>query len=313
MTMQLRELVLYSHRGELRRLTFKPGVLNVINGESGTGKSALINIVDYCFGRDTCHIPARVIRDAVRWYGLLLQFGKGQVFVARAAPIPPQLTNSEIYYTVGESVEAPPMDRLIPNTNPSSLNDYLTRMMGVSPNLNIPRPGQTRDPLEATLQHSKLLVFQYQDEVAKKDLLFHRQGESSHLAQAIKDTLPYFLGAVEEDQLKIRHELQEARRALRGLERRLKEAEAIVGAEAGRAAPLIREGQAVGLIPPGDKSTAPADLLILLRAVRFTPAGEKAGLLTGDIRRLRSERGRPPARARSTPEGDRGCGSIRGQ
>jgi hypothetical protein len=290
MNMQIRELVIYSHRGEVRRLTFKPGVLNVITGESGTGKSALINIVDYCFGRDSCHIPARVIRDAVRWYGLLLQFGKGQVFVARAAPVPPQLTNSEIYYAVGESIEAPPMDRLIPNTNPSSLNDYLTRMIGVSPNLSVPPPEQTRDPLEATLQHAKLLSFQYQDEVAKKDLLFHRQGESSYLAQAIKDTLPYFLGAVEEDQLKTRHELQEARRGLRGLERRLRDAEAIGGAEAGRGAPLVREGQAVGLIPPGDAPTAPADLLALLRSVRFTPAVETAGLLAGDIRRLRSER-----------------------
>jgi hypothetical protein len=79
-------------------------------------------------------------------------------------------------------------------------------MMGVSPNLNVPPLGQTRDPLEATLQHGKLLAFQYQDEIAKKDLLFHRQGES-YVALAIRDTLPYFLGAVEEDQLKIRHEL----------------------------------------------------------------------------------------------------------
>jgi hypothetical protein len=290
MSMQIREIVIYSHRGEVRRLSFTPGALNVITGESGTGKSVLINIVDYCFGRDSCHIPARVIRDTVRWYGLLLQFGKGQVFVARAAPVPPQLTNSEIYYAVGESVEPPPMGRLTPNTNPSSLNDYLTRMMGVSPNLSVPPPEQTRDPLEGTLQHAKLLCFQYQDEVAKKDLLFHRQGESSYLAQALKDTLPYFLGAVEEDQLKTRHELQEARRTLRGLGRRLRDAEAIAGAEAGRAAPLVREGQAVGLIPPGDVPTAPADLLALLREVRFTPSGETAGSLAADIRRLRSER-----------------------
>jgi hypothetical protein len=290
MSMQIRELVLYGHRGELRRLTFKQGVLNVITGESGTGKSALINIVDYCFGRDTCPIPARVIRDAVKWYGLLLQFGKGQVFVARAAPVPPQLTNSEIHYAVGETIEIPPMDRLISNTNPASLNDYLTRLMGVSPNLNVPPLGQTRDSLEATLQHGKLLAFQYQDEIAKKDLLFHRQGES-YLAQAIRDTLPYFLGAVEEDQLKIRHELQEARRALRGLERRLRDAEAIGGAAAGRVAALVREAQAIGLSPTGGIPTNPADLLALLRGVQFTATAERAGSLAVEMRRLRSERG----------------------
>lgn len=290
MSMQIAEIVLYSHSGKIRHLRLKHGVLNVITGDGGTGKSALINIVDYCFGRDSCPIPARVIRDAVRWYALLLQFGKGQVFVARAAPVPPQLTNSEIFYMVGESIEPPPMDRLIPNTNPSSLNDYLTRMMGVSPNLFVPPPDQTRDPLEGTLQHAKLMCFQYQDEIAKKDLLFHRQGESSFLAQAIKDTLPYFLGAVEENQLKIRHELQEARRVLRGLERRLRDAEALGGAEAGRAAPLVREAQAIGLIPQGDVPADPSALLSLLRSVTFAPAAGAVNLLAEDIRRLRSER-----------------------
>ncbi len=290
MSMQLSELVLYSHSGEIRQLSFKHGALNVITGDGGTGKSALINIVDYCFGRDSCPIPARVIRDAVRLYALLLQFSKGQVFVARAAPVPPQLTNSEVFYMVGESIEPPPMDRLIPNTNPSSLNDYLTRMIGVSPNLSVPPPDQTRDPLEGTLQHAKLMCFQYQDEVAKKDLLFHRQGESSFLAQAIKDTLPYFLGAIEENQLKIRHELQEARRALRGLERRLRDAEALGGAEAGRGVPLVREAQAIGLISQGDVPADPSALLSLLRSVTFTPAVESANLLAEDIRRLRTER-----------------------
>lgn len=290
MSMQIRELVLYSHSGEVRRLTFKPGVLNVITGESGTGKSALINIVDYCFGRDSCHIPARVIRDSVRWYALLLQFGKGQVFVARGAPVPPRATNSEIFYAVGETVDVPPMERLIPNTNPSGLNDFLTRMMGVSPNLNVPPAGQTRDSLEATLQHSKLLAFQYQDEVAKRDLHFHRQGESSYLAQAIRDTLPYFLGAVEEDQLKIRHELQEARKAARALEKRLKGAEAISGAEAGRAAALAREAQSIGLLPAGPLPEAAAELLALLGTVPFVPLGEQAGMLATELRRLRSER-----------------------
>jgi hypothetical protein len=290
MSMQIREMVLYSHSGELRRLPFRQGALNVITGDGGTGKSALINVVDYCFGRDSCPIPARVIRDKVRWYGLLLQFGRGQVFVARAAPVPPELTNSAIYYTVGESVEPPPMDRLVPNTNPASLNDFLTRMMGVSPNLAVPPPDQTRDPLEGTLQHAKLMCFQYQDEIAKKDLLFHRQGDSSYLAQAIKDTLPYFLGAVEEDQLKVRNELHEAKRTLRGLERRLRDAESLAGAEASRGTSLAREAQAVGLIPPGDLPTEAADLLALLRAAQFVPAGESIGLLAADIRRLRAER-----------------------
>lgn len=42
MTMQIRELLLYNRRGDIRRLSFRLGAMNVITGGSGTGKSALI-------------------------------------------------------------------------------------------------------------------------------------------------------------------------------------------------------------------------------------------------------------------------------
>src|SRR4051794_35128417 len=97
-TMQIRELVLYSRDGRVRRLRFKPGALNVVTGDSATGKSAIPHIIDYCLGRNGCPIPAMVIRDAVSWYGLLLQFADCQVFVAPAGPVPPRTTSFDIYY-----------------------------------------------------------------------------------------------------------------------------------------------------------------------------------------------------------------------
>jgi hypothetical protein len=103
MTMQIKEIILYGHGGQVRRLPLRLGALNVITGDSGTGKSALINITDYCLGRDSCPIPALVIRDAVRWYALLLRVGDGEVFVARAAPAPTRDSASEMYYEVGKT------------------------------------------------------------------------------------------------------------------------------------------------------------------------------------------------------------------
>jgi hypothetical protein len=290
-SLQIRELLLYSRRGEVRRLPFRLGALNVITGGSGTGKSAIINVVDYCLGAKGCSIPARVVRDAVRWYAILLQLRDCQVFVARAVPVPPRSTNSDIYVEVGESVTPPPMDRLVANTNPDALNEYLTRMMGISPNLHIPPEGQTREPLQATLRHAKAFAFQYQDEIANKDHLFHGQHDN-WVEQAIKDTLPYFLGAVPEDQLKLQHELREERRRLRQLERRLQEAEAVRGADASRAAGLLREAQAVALLPAGDLPAEVNGMIEMLRSVQFTPSGHQQAQLGDQIRRLRQERAR---------------------
>ncbi len=51
--MQLLALVLYHADGRTRRLNFLPGRLNIVTGESGTGKSALLTIVEYCLGRSS--------------------------------------------------------------------------------------------------------------------------------------------------------------------------------------------------------------------------------------------------------------------
>ncbi len=265
--------------------------LNVITGGSGTGKSAIINIVDYCLAAKGCSIPARVIRDAVRWYALLLQLGEGQIFVARSVPIPPKSTSFDIYVEVGKSITALPMDRLVANTNPDALNEYLTRLTGIAPNLHTPPEGQTRDPLHATLRHAKAFAFQYQDEIANKDHLFHGQHDN-WVEQAIKDALPYFLGAVPEDQLKLQQELREERRRLRQLERRLREAEEMRGADASRAAGLLREAQAVGLLAADDLPPDVNGMVEMLRSARFTPADQLQTGLGDQIRAPRQERSR---------------------
>ncbi len=291
MSFQIRELLLYSRRGEIRRLPFRLGALDVITGGSGTGKSAIINLVDYCLGAKGCSIPARVIRDEARWYALLLQLGASQVFAARAVPVPPKSTSYDMYVEVGESIAVPPMDRLVANTNPDALNEYLTRLIGISPNLHTPPEGQTRDPLPATLRHARAFAFQYQDEIANKDHLFHSQHDY-WVEQAIKDTLPYFLGALPEDQLKLQQELRESRRRLRQLERRLEEAEAVRGTDASRATGLLREAQAVSLLPTGDVPTEVNGMVETLRSVQFTPSGPHQGQLGDRIRELRQQRTR---------------------
>jgi len=45
--MQLDKLVLFNRDGETRQITFNAGALNVITGDSRTGKSSLINIVRF--------------------------------------------------------------------------------------------------------------------------------------------------------------------------------------------------------------------------------------------------------------------------
>ena len=64
-TMQVRSIILYNAAGETREVRFKRGAVNIITGRSLTGKSAIIDIIDYCLGRSAFTVPEGVIKDAV--------------------------------------------------------------------------------------------------------------------------------------------------------------------------------------------------------------------------------------------------------
>src|SRR5262249_28675145 len=69
-----------------------------------------------------------------------------------------------------------------------------------------------------------LLCLQKQTEIATQTSLFHRQTES-RIAQALRDTIPYFLGAIGPREVMLQRDLLSAQRALRRAERDLAEAE----------------------------------------------------------------------------------------
>jgi hypothetical protein len=76
--------------------------------------------------------------------------------------------------------------------------------------------------------------------------LFH--GASDHfVAQGIKDVLPYFLGAVDDDYVRRREELRRLREQLRGLDRQLAELSALRGDGTSKAMTLLAQARDAGL------------------------------------------------------------------
>jgi rubrerythrin len=132
----------------------------------------------------------------------------------------------------------------------------------VAENLYIPEPGATRRPLEASASQAIFFCLQNQDEIANRRLLFHRQGEE-RIPQAIKDTLPYFVGAMGEDHYLKQKRYEDARRRLKSLERELTDARALADEASGAARNLLQVAKRVGLLP----IEATADNLAGLRAL----------------------------------------------
>ena len=270
MSFQIKDVVLYNHKGEERTLTLIPGELNIITGESKTGKTALIDIVDYCLASDTCDIPEGVIRDAVEWVGVRLQIVNGEVFVARK--IPPAGTNqsSEIYYESGEIVEIPEYSKLNQNTDISTRNGLMSNHAGIGENLFEPPSRHTRDNIAANIKHSLFFTFQKQNEISNNRQLFHKQTEQ-FIPQRIKDLLPYFLGAVDDDYVNKKTVLNSLNKELSQLKRKLRDHKSILGDGIGRAPELLAEAQDFGLYDVDIKPETLQEYLSVLREIQDKP------------------------------------------
>jgi len=97
--MQIKNIILYRNEEQVRVLSFELGKVNIITGESKSGKTALIDIVDYCLGSEQCKIADGVIRDTVHWFAITVVFSDNEEYViARLNPNVKQVRSvSEIY------------------------------------------------------------------------------------------------------------------------------------------------------------------------------------------------------------------------
>ncbi|MEY8798736.1 DUF3732 domain-containing protein [Leisingera sp. XS_AS12] len=247
MSFIIRSIVVYSHTGEARPIHLNSNGLTIITGKSKTGKSAIIDIIDYCLGSGSYNVAEGVIRKKVSWFGLHLENNGDEVFIARDNPGTGASTGSKVFFRRGLLEEWPSIDEISKNTTETSLKTFMTQFAGIAENEHRPVSG-TRDPLSANISHALFLCFQPQGVVARKDQLFNRMDDTFR-ALALRDTLPYFLGAVDEEHFRYLAELDELRKQLRILEAQKNKQLQAIEVSRSRVTRLVNDGKRVGLIP----------------------------------------------------------------
>ena len=246
MSFSIMAVLLYSHEGEIRTISFRENGLNIITGKSKTGKSAIIDIIDYCLGRGSYNVAEGVIRQKTAWFALHLKRGKEHLFVARNNPGPGASNGSDVYLERGNINNYPSLNTLNKNTTVDSLQKFITQFTGITENEHRPETG-TRLPLTANISHALFMCFQKQNTIASQDQLFHRMNED-FLPQAMKDTLPYFLGAVDEKHFLLLGEQNEISRALRVKEAAAAKSISTVEVSRARITRLVNDAKRLGLL-----------------------------------------------------------------
>src|SRR6266700_5642995 len=209
MQLTILKIILWPRNTDLRPrvIPFEPGKLNVISGESGTGKSTLTWIVDYCLGSEKCSIPVGLIRETTSWFGLHLQLANPEH----------HQTTTEIYWTEGLSLIVPPI--VEKNARVEDLKNRLNQMAHL-PSLDFSTDESVGFGGRASSRDMAAFNFQPQHIVANPFTFFFKADTTEH-REKLRIIFPLVLGAINAKTLATQRELKDAEREHDRLRREL--------------------------------------------------------------------------------------------
>lgn len=190
MQFQIEKLILwpknqkYSHKD----IELNTNSVNVITGDSRTGKSAIIPIIDYCLASGECYIPTQTIRNACSWFGVVIKLEKNIVLLARREP-GVQKSTSDMMFIQGEEIEIPEIPEK--NTNCQAVKRFLDEYA----RLSFLETEDTYYGSRPAFRDLMSFYFQPQNVVANANILFYKTDKTEHRNKLI-NIFPYVLGAI---------------------------------------------------------------------------------------------------------------------
>ncbi|MBD5253080.1 MAG: DUF3732 domain-containing protein [Barnesiella sp.] len=194
--------------------------LNIITGRSSTGKSAIINIFDYCMGAKRNNIPHGVISTSAKLYFLVLNVNDKFITLARE-----ENKNSQGFIKF-ESILMPinsfaneyfSQEYFIP------LDEYI-REIGSIFGLTISDIDTTdQDKLKKKKGHPSVrnmmpFMLQHQNLIANNQALFYRFDDSERRERVIEE-FKIFLGLVDQNYFILMQKVDELNNHIKGIER----------------------------------------------------------------------------------------------
>lgn len=205
MKAKIAKIILWPKRAgkKPREISFTGKGVEVITGQSQTGKSSLISIVDYCLGSGKCTIPVGEIRDATEWFGVLLTLPGAQMLIARRNPGAHGAV-SEAYLEEGRTVRIPP--ELESNGSATAVVNRLNQLAEL-PSLALADSAEPGFGGRPSFRDTAAFQFQPQHIVANPYTLFFKADTFEH-QEKLKHFLPFVLGAIDRQTLELRRELR---------------------------------------------------------------------------------------------------------
>ncbi|MBD56884.1 DUF3732 domain-containing protein [uncultured Pseudoalteromonas sp.] len=219
MNSYIKKIIIFSAKGEQRELTLTKG-LNIISGHSKKGKSALIEIVDYCLCSTVPSIPKGIISDFASLFCIVMKVESNYLVIARPND---ETQRTKVYVSL--------------ETDKSFLKSFNIRYFDDKPLLKIKGAGQEniekflglnvldsnlddsdRKKGKASLRNMTPFLYQYQNLIASKHALFSKMDDYSKKTSIIEQ-IPIFLGIVDAEYYSLRRQIDDIEKQLKAIDR----------------------------------------------------------------------------------------------
>ncbi len=138
MKFHIKVLKLWLNNGKTRKVTFEPNKVNIVTGNSSTGKTAILDIIDYCFFASKSEIPDAIINKNTAWYGLSFSINEKNYVMARKAPVQSKVSEDYYFSSSGDL----PKEAPIANNTKSAVKKVIEAEFGIDENVKIPFGGE---------------------------------------------------------------------------------------------------------------------------------------------------------------------------
>ncbi|MFL9898966.1 DUF3732 domain-containing protein [Paraburkholderia fungorum] len=208
-------ITLWSKTGQQRSLAFERNRVNVLTGGSHTGKSALLDIIDYCFLASSHKLPDSIINENVGWYGLSFYVNDKTYTIARRSPTDNVVSKDYYFSSTGVVPDAPQ-----PNTREDDIKSILEAEFHIDDKVTVAYGGRA---LKAGSKVSFRYFFLFntisEDIITNSKVFFDKQSEERYM-EALPRIFDMALGIDDLSNIAARERREVLRKELARLQRK---------------------------------------------------------------------------------------------
>lgn len=218
MNCYIKEIIILGKDKTTRTVSLSKG-LNIITGHSKKGKSALIEIVDYCMCATIPSIPLGAISEYAELYCIVLKSKDNFLVIGRTA----DTNDKSIFVTIENNINKIKdiNHNYFENKNSIKIKgggqELIEQFLGLNVR-NISLPETNSKARKASMRSMTPFWFQYQNLVASKHALFSKL-DDFYKRKDIIEQLPILLGITDADYFSLKRQEDELRNKLKQIEK----------------------------------------------------------------------------------------------